>query len=329
MGTGKIANRFAAALNHLPEEAELLVVGSRTRESGEAFAKQYGIQRSYVGYEQAVADPDVDIVYIATPGRFHLQDTSMSLEAGKHVLCEKTLTMNAAEAVEGVALARSKKLFLMEAMWTRFFPIHVRFRDLLAEKALGTIRGMNISFCAQVPDDPSNRFFDVELGAGVLLDTVSYGISFAYQHLGKPDSFSAQTTVGGTGADVQTAVLLNYRRGQLVTMISSQISWEVKEAVIFGSDGKIVIHAPWYKPTAMTIYRRDQDPETIHIPVGNFNGYEYEAKAVMDCIRAGKMECDVVPLDESIQIIRFLDAVRAELGIQYPFEELTPPQDWR
>jgi len=329
LGTGKIARRFAAALNHIPEEAELLAVGSRSRDKGEVFAKDFGIPRVYAGYQHAAEDPDVDIVYIATPGRFHLRDAAMSLEAGKHVLCEKVLTINTAEAVELVELARSKGLFLMEAMWTRFFPIHVRIKELLGEQVLGKIRGMNISFCAQVPDDPSSRFFDVNLGAGVLLDTVSYGIAFAYQHLGIPDSFSAQTTFGETGADVQTAVLLNYKNGQLVSIISSQISWEVKEAVIFGSDGKIVIHAPWYKPTTMSVHIRDRDPDVIRYPLNEYNGYEYEAMAVMDCIRAGKTECDVVPLDESIKIIRMIDAIRFELGIHYPFEAKAAWKEWR
>ena len=187
LGTGKIANRFAAALTHIPERAELLAIGSRSAETGQAFGDKYGIPRRYLGYEAVAADPEVDIVYIGTPGVFHHRDVSMCLEAGKHVLCEKAFTTNAREAAELIQLARQKKLFLMEAMWTRFFPIHVRLRELLAAQAIGQVNGMVINFMARPPFDLNNRFFNLSLGAGVLLDTGSYGISCAYSLLCKPE----------------------------------------------------------------------------------------------------------------------------------------------
>ena len=172
LGTGKIANRFAAALNNIPERAELLAVGSRKAETGKAFGDKYSIPRRYTDYNEVVADPDVDIVYIGTPGVMHHRDVTMCLNAGKHVLCEKAFTINAGEAEDVIALARSKKLFLMEAMWTRFFPIHVKIRELLEKKAVGDIRAMVINFAAKVPYDPTSRFFDLNLGAGVLLGSV-------------------------------------------------------------------------------------------------------------------------------------------------------------
>ncbi|GAI81602.1 unnamed protein product, partial [marine sediment metagenome] len=133
LGTGKIANRFAQALNKIPERAELLAVGSRKQETADAFADEYGIPKRHIGYENVFSDPDVDIVYVGTPGVYHLRDVTGSLEAGKHVLCEKALTINAKDAAQLIDLARQKKLFMMEAMWTRFFPIHVRIRELLNE----------------------------------------------------------------------------------------------------------------------------------------------------------------------------------------------------
>lgn len=321
LGTGKIGNRFAEALNNIPEKAELVAVGSRNQETADAFADKYNIPKRIVGYENVAADPDVDIVYVGTPGVYHLKDVSTCLEAGKHVLCEKAMTINAAQAETLINLARKKNLFLMEAMWTRFFPIHVRIRELLAKGVIGDINGIVICFTAKPPFDPKNRFYDLNLGAGVLLDTVSYGVSWTYSLLGEPDEVTGLANFGETGADVQTALIMKYDVGQLVTMISSQLSYDVKEAVIFGSIGKIEVHAPWYKPFAMTVHVEGNEPELIEMPLKNYIGYEHEAMAVMESIQAGKIECDDMPLDESLAIIRTLDKVRKQLNYKYPFED--------
>jgi predicted dehydrogenase len=321
LGTGKIANRFAASLNHIPDKAELLAVGSRSAEKGNSFADQYNIPRRYIGYEALVNDPDIDIVYVGTPGVFHKQDVSMCLNHGKHVLCEKALTMNTKEAEEIIALAREKKLFLMEAMWTRFFPIHVKLRELLEQKVIGDINAIVINFTAKVPPDMNNRFFRMDLGAGVLLDTGSYGISWAFSLLGKPQEVVGLAHFGESGADYQMACLMKYPAGQLVSILSSQISYDHKCATIIGSDGKIEIHDPWYKPEEMTIYKEGQQPELIRMPLDGFIGYEYEAMAVMECIQQGKTECETMPLNESIEIMKTLDKIRASWNYKYPCEE--------
>ncbi|MBI9050308.1 MAG: Gfo/Idh/MocA family oxidoreductase [Anaerolineaceae bacterium] len=321
LGTGKIANRFAASLNNISDKAELLAIGSRTAKTGDAFADKYNIPRRYVGYEGVVNDPDVDIVYIGTPGVFHKHDVSMCLNHGKHVLCEKALTINAQEAKEIIALAREKRLFLMEAMWTRFFPIHVKIRSLLKEKTIGDVTAMAINFAATPPFDLNNRFFKLDLGAGVLLDTGSYGISWAYSLLGKPQEVVGLAHFGESGADYQIACLMKFPAGQLVSILSSQMSYDHKNATIIGTKGKIEIHDPWYKPEVMTIYRENQEPERVEMPLDGYVGYEYEAMAVMDCIQNGKTECDVMPLDESIEIMKTLDSLRASWNHKYPFEE--------
>ena len=321
LGTGKIANRFAEALNHIPDQADFLAVGSRSQQTADAFGNKYNIPRRYDSYEKVAADPDIDIVYIGTPGVFHLRDVTMCLEAGKHVLCEKAFTINAEEAKQLIELAREKKLFLMEAMWTRFFPIHVKVRQMLAEGVIGKVNGMTINFIATVPYDLENRFFDINLGAGVLLDTASYGVSLASSLFGEPDAVTGLPVFGESGADYQTALALRYPGGQLVSLMSSQISYDDKDAVIFGTDGKIVIHDPWYKPTCMTVFVRGKQPEEIVIPLGDFNGYEYEAIEVMDCIRSGKLESEIIPLDETLSIMQTLDTVRQQWGHKFPFEK--------
>jgi predicted dehydrogenase len=320
LGTGKIANRFAAALNNIPDHAELLAVGSREAASGTAFSEKYHIPRVYTGYQAVAGDPDVDVVYIGTPGVYHLRDVSMCLEAGKHVLCEKAFTINYGQAKELVDLARKKDLFLMEAMWTRFFPIHIKIRELVKQDVIGKMTAMVVNFATTTPFDPKNRFFDMHLGAGVLLDIGSYGVSWAFSLLGKPRQVTGLAYIGPSGADYSSAALLKYPQGQLVSIMCSQVSYDYKEAVIIGSHGRIEVHDPWYKPTSMTVYVEGKEPETIEFPLGKFNGYEYEALAVMECIQAHKTECDIMPLDETLDIMLVLDDLRSQLGIKYPFE---------
>ncbi len=321
LGTGKIANRFSIALNNLTDRAQLLAVGSRSQERADNFAQRYNIPKRYTGYENVISDPDIDIVYIGTPGVFHHRDVSMCLKGGKHVLCEKPLTINAPEAEALIELAHRKKLFLMEAMWTRFFPIHVRVRKLLSQDAIGELRGLIANFIATVPADIRNRFYDVNLGAGVLLDLGSYGISWAYNLFGPPEEFTGLAFFGETGADYQSACILRHKEGRISTITASMISYDVKEAVVFGSQGKIVVHEPWYKPTVMSVYREGEDPKTIEFPLNGYNGYEYEALAVMDCIHEGKTECETMPLHETLEIIKIMDGLRAQWGFKYPTEK--------
>jgi predicted dehydrogenase len=320
LGTGKITNRFAVALNNIPDKAEFLAVGSRNQETADAFGDKYNIPRRYDSYKKVAADPDIDIVYIGTPGVFHLRDVTMCLNAGKHVLCEKAFTINAKEAKELIDLAREKKLFLMEAMWTRFFPIHVKIREMLAAGVIGKVNGITINFLAKPPFDLNNRFFDVNLGAGVLLDTASYGVSWASSLFGEPEAVTGLAVFGESGADYQTSLVLRYTGGQLVCLMSSQISYDDKDAVIFGTDGKIIVHDPWYKPTRMTVHVAGKEAEEIVMPLDGFNGYEFEAMEVMDCINAGKLESDVIPLDETLSIMKTLDAVRDQWGHKFPSE---------
>ena len=321
LGTGKIATRFAEAINNIPDKAELLAVGSRTKQTGEAFGDKFNIPRRYTDYEDVAKDPEVDIIYIATPGVYHLRDVSMSLNHGKHVLCEKAFSINAKQAKEMIDLAREKNLFLMEAMWTRFFPIHVRIRELLAKNAIGTVNGITINFLAKPPFDLKNRFFDLNLGAGVLLDTASYGVSWASSLFGTPEAVTGLASFGESGADYQTSLVLRYSKGQLVCLMSSQISYDDKDAVLFGETGKIVVHSPWYKPTTMTLYREGKEPELISLPLNGYNGYEYEALEVMSCIQAGKTESDIMPLDETLSIMKTLDSVREQWGHKFPSED--------
>lgn len=319
MGTGKIANRFATALQNLPD-AEMVAVGSRRQETADTFADQYGIPRRHVAYEALASDPDIDVIFVGTPHVFHLRDASLCLNAGKHVLCEKILTINATEAEHLINLARAKERFLMEAMWTRFFPVHVRIRELLAEERIGDIQAVQANFFYPAPRDLKNRFFNKALGGSAFLDAGSYGVSFAHSLLGAPSEIVSTAIMGETDVDYTSACLLRYDSGAIGVVSCSMVSPDVKNARIIGSKGVIDIHPSWYKPTEMTLTVMGEEPETTTYPLNGYNGYEYEATAVMDCIREGKTECEVMPLDDSLAIMKILDTIREQWNLSYPSE---------
>ncbi len=237
LGTGAVANRFAVSLNNISDQAELVAVGSRNLDTAAAFAQKYDIPTFYGSYQQVADDPNVDIVYIATPHPVHHRDSRMCLEAGKHVLCEKAFTMNADEAEDLINLAREKKLFLMEAMWTRFFPIQVRIREILAAGLLGELQGLVIHHAYMgLPELPES--YPPELGMGTFMDQAPYGVSFAYSVLGPPIRTAIITTFGPEGINYQTAGAFEHEGGKLTTWMASRTAYDVKEAVIYGSEGQ-------------------------------------------------------------------------------------------
>ncbi len=311
LGTGAVANRFANALHNIPEQAQLVAVGSRKQETANQFASAYDIPGSYASYADAASDPEVDVVYIGTPHTFHHRDAVLCLEAGKHVLLEKAFTMNADEAENIINLARQKQLFLMEAMWTRFFPIHARIREILAEGLLGELQGIVIHHAYMgIPELADS--FPPELGMGTFMDQAPYGVGLAFAVLGPPKRTTGFGTFGPRGINYQSSFILEHDSGALTTWMASRTSYDVKEVVIYGAEGKIDLHAPWYKPTSMTLYQKEKDPERIEYPLNDFIGYEYEALAVMDCIRAGEIECEIMPLNETLAIMRTMDTMRAQ-----------------
>ncbi len=311
LGTGAVANRFAAALNNISDQAELVAVGSRNLDTAIAFAEKYNIRTKHGSYQELADDPNVDIVYIGTPHLFHHRDVLMCLKAGKHVLCEKAFAMNAPEAQEMIGFARENNLFLMEAMWTRFFPIQARIREILAQGLLGELQGLVIHHAymglIELPES-----YPPEWGMGTFMDQAPYGVGIAYSVLGPPIRTKIITTFGPKGITYQVSGVFEHEGGRLTTWMASRTTYDVKEAVIYGSDGKIDLHEPWYKPTAMTLHLKGKKPEQIEMPLNGYVGYEYEAMAVMDAIRQGKTESEIMPLDETLAIMRTIDSMRAQ-----------------
>jgi predicted dehydrogenase len=319
LGTGNIATRFAEGLMALPD-AELVAVGSRSQSSVDSFGYEFDVPHRHASYAALAGDPDVDVVYVATPHPFHREHSILCLESGKPVLCEKPFAINASEAEDVITLAREKGLFLMEAMWTRFLPLLVEVRELLAEGAIGEVRALFADFGFRTAFDPQSRLFDPHLGGGALLDVGVYPVSLASMVFGAaPSRINGMAHLGQTGVDEQSAVILGYDQGQLAILAAAVRTEMPQEAVLIGTEGQIRIHTPWWRPTTLTLSRAGQEDESLHLPYEG-NGYNYEAAAVMDCLRAGRTESDVMGLDETLAIIQTLDRIRAQWGLRYPME---------
>jgi predicted dehydrogenase len=318
LGTGAIARQFVRGLRSLPE-AEVLAVGSRSEASAARFADRRSIPRRHVGYDGLASDPDIDVVYIATPHPFHAENATLCLEAGKAVLCEKPFTVNAAQAERVIGLARERGLFLMEGMWTRFFPLMEEVRRLLSEGAIGEVRMLNVDFGFRAEPDPASRLFAPGLGGGALLDVGVYCVSFASMVLGRPSGSVGISHLGETGVDEQASVILEHEGGRLANLSVGIRTTTPQEATIMGTEAYVRIHAPWWRPTSMTISRAGKENEYVEVPVSG-NGFGYEAAEVMRCLEAGETESDVMPLDETVSVMRTMDSIRAAWGLRYPGE---------
>jgi predicted dehydrogenase len=318
LGTGRIALKFAQALARLPD-AEVAAVGSRAAEGAARFAGRFGIARPHASYAALVADPDVDVIYVATPHAFHAEHALLCLEAGKPVLCEKPFTLNAHETERVIAAARAKRLFLMEAMWTRYVPAIVRLRELLAAGAIGEPQ-LLIAGGAFIPEfNPEFYLFNRALGGGVLLDAGVYLVSLASMVFGQPDRILGHGVVNDTGIDEHDAIILGHPGGAIASLYVSLRARRPPDALLLGADGRIEVHAPIVCPRRLTLQRTGAEPEVIE-PDFEGDGYHYQAIEVMRCLRAGALESPVMPLAETLSVMRTLDAVRAQLGLRYPTE---------
>ncbi len=320
LGPGGIAHAFARDLPQA-DGAQLVAVASRSKARAEAFGAEFGVDaaRCYEGYAALAADPDVDAVYVATPHPMHYEDTLLCLQGGKAVLCEKALTVNAAQAQELVNTAREHGLLLVEAMWTRWIPAIVRLRELVREGAIGEVRLVTANFGIRAEFDPEHRLFKPELGGGALLDLGVYPVSFASMLLGEPDTVQAAGTLAPTGVDDQVGMLLGHAGGQLAVLTCGSRTETRQDAIVYGTEGRIEAGPAFFHTRQLTVHRRGQEPEVVSLPFEG--GYQFEADEVARLLRAGRTESDIMPLDESVAVMRTMDRVRAQLGVRYPGEE--------
>jgi len=317
LGCGSIAGQFARGLPFAPG-ATLAAVGSRSFEKASKFAEEHGAGLAFGSYDELAACEEVDAVYVATPHPMHCHDTLLCLDNGKAVLCEKPFAINAGEVRQMVDKARAKNLFLMEAMWTRCFPIMARLRELLAEGRIGDPRFVSADFGFRAGFDPKSRLFDPALGGGALLDVGIYALSFASMVLGKASSVAGLMQPAPTGVDAQSAFVLAYPNGAMASLFTSIEASTPWEATVLGTDGKIRVNAPFWKPSKMTVSTSAGD-EVVELPYEG-NGYQFEAIEVGQCLAAGQIESPIMTHAESIAIMETMDSLRAQWGLKYPME---------
>ena len=327
LSTGWIAHKFADGLKSAPD-AELVAVGSRRQASADAFGAEYGVPHRHGSYEALAQDPDVDVIYIGTPHPLHMEDTLLCLEHGKPVLCEKPFAINAAEARRMVAKAREKKVFMMEAMWTRFNPVFTKIWEILAAGTLGDVRMLIADFGFRREFDPESRLYKMELGGGALLDVGIYPISMASLVFGRqPEKIQSTAHLGQTGSDEQAAMLFSYPGGKIASLTCAVATDTNQVALIAGTKGRISIPSPWWKSDEFVLMLGGTDPHApgaeppqVIKPPSEGNLYNYQAVEVGRCLREGLLESPVMPLDETIGLMETLDAVRKPWGLVYPTE---------
>jgi predicted dehydrogenase len=323
LGTGAICKAMADALAHVPG-ARLAAVGSRGLDRARAFAATHAAAhpgvRTHGSYQALVEDPAVQVVYVGTPHPDHAGSALLALQAGKAVLCEKPFTLHAREAEAVVALARSSGLFLMEAMWTRFVPAVGEAARLVREGAIGEPLSVQADFGFDASAFPSDhRALDPRLGGGALLDVGIYPLSLASFLMGPIAGVQAHAQLGPTGVDVHTAFAVRHERGGISQGLGSLRCDTPLRAQVLGSAGRIELHAPFFHAERFLLVRKGQAPQEHHLPHTG-NGYAHQIEEVQRCLRAGLSESPVMPLDETLALMGWMDAMRAQIGLRYPGE---------
>ncbi len=322
IATGGIAAAVTRDLELLAD-AELYAVSSRSQAAADAFAADYGFGRGYgdqdgvAGYERLLANDAVDVVYVATPHAQHHAIARAALNAGKHVLCEKAFTINAREASELVELARSKRLFLMEAMWSRFLPSMQRAFEIAASGEIGEVKWVGADLGFPAPYSPTSRLWAPRDGGGALLDITVYPLLWALGTLGFPQTVSATGWLNDDGVDAQNALTLGYHHGAQAQLTSSLLAHGPRAATVAGSGGFLQSLGSVNNPAELLVRVGFDEPRVERFSVVG-RGYSYELREVTRCIQQGLTESPVMPLEDSLDTMRLFDGVRAQLGVSYP-----------
>jgi predicted dehydrogenase len=311
-GTGGIAQRFGEAMT-MVEGGQIVAVASRSDEGSQVYGERFGVARRHGSYEALAGDPEVDAVYVATPNHRHEPDTLAFLAAGKHVLCEKPLALDSAQAARMVEVARERGLFLMEAIWSRFLPAYRILADLLVERRIGDIRLVEASFGFAMPVDPAHRLFDPALGGGALLDLGVYPLQLCSLALGPPDRVVADGHVGDTGVDEQAAAVLHHPTGALGVAEVAIRTNLANTARIIGERGAIELPAFMHCPDHLVVSTH-RGVERIDASWDG-DGLRFQVDEVHRCLAAGLTESPVVSADESLCLAATTDALRAQLGL--------------
>lgn len=320
LGCGRIASKFTEDLR-LVENSLLEAVASRDEGKAKDLADKNGIKKYYTGYEALVCDPHVDVIYVATPHGLHHDHVMLCLDHGKAVLCEKAFAINSRQAENMVNNARIRKVFLMEALWSKFLPHYQMLMRYVREGKLGALQNVLINFGFAVGDEPVSRIYDPSLGGGSLLDIGVYNVFFALSVLGEPQEITASMTPASSGVDAQCAVTFQYKNGVMAQLFSSFTSHLPTEAHFSGTKGRVRLCSRFYEPSSTRFEYYSGRMDSVEIipfdqPAGW--GYHHEIRHVNECLLQGKTESPVMRLDDTLQLMRVLDSIRAKAGIRYP-----------
>lgn len=323
LGCGRIARKFAADLS-LVEESRLVALGARHIEHAREFAKDFPAPHIHGSYEALVTDPEVDVIYIATPHALHHEHTLLCLNHNKPVLCEKAFALNLRQAEEMVNVSRERGVFLMEALWSKFLPQYQKMQELIATGELGEIRNVLVDF-GFIPQAPvPARLYDPALGGGSLLDIGIYNVFLALSVLGRPDTVEASMTPSAEGVDEQCAALFRYKNGAMAQLFSSLTSNLGTEANIGGTKNRMRLTSRFYAPSAnIELYSgREETKRLIPVQKEQGSGYQYEARHVGECLRKGLKESPAMTHADSLLIMETMDRIRAVAGIHYTADNL-------
>jgi predicted dehydrogenase len=322
VGPGRIAEKVVEDFA-VVDGARAVAVASRSLDRAQAFAGRHGLERAYGSYAEILTDPDIDVLYIATPHPQHHAIALSALRAGKALLVEKAFTATTAGAREVVDLARETGVFVMEAMWTRFQPAVVALRELVADGAIGEVRSVQVDLGVAREYDPADRLFDLALGGGALLDLGVYVVSFAQMLLGTPERVVAAGSLFPSGADAEAALLLDYADGRAATLTTSLRNALPGQARVFGTTGWIDVLPRFHHPDTIVLHGTGAEPETItRAPLGA--GYSHELIEVTECLRAGRRESAVMPLADTLAVQTVLGEAAEQLGVRHAEDPTVP-----
>jgi predicted dehydrogenase len=318
LGCGRIARKFASDLR-LVNNAALVAVAARDRQAAQQFANEWKVSTCYGSYEELVQNPEVDVIYIATPHSHHYEHMKLCLNKGKAVLCEKAFTINAQQAKEVIELARATNVFLMEAFWTRFLPHYQKMKEMVQEGKVGTIQYLYGEFGFKPTPPAPPRLIDPQLGGGSLLDIGVYPVFMALDVLGRPDTLDASMTPAETGVDQQCAIRFHYKNGAIAHLFSTFSTNLASGADIGGTDGRIRFTHRFHGPTAQLEYYPDivDSRQLVVTEQARGFGYEYEAQHVTDCLLRGLTESPVRTHADTLLLMETLDLIRKKAGIFY------------
>jgi predicted dehydrogenase len=320
LGTGWICDVVAA--DFAGTDMEIQAVGARSLASAQAFAAKFNIPNVHEGYQALVNDPEVDIIYIGTPNQLHLEHAKLALNAGKHVLLEKPFAINADQTKEIIEFARSKNLFLMEAMWARFLPMHDAIFKVISDGMIGDVVNIMSDMGHYLPREENHeRLYVKELGGGATLDLSIYSVSFIVRALGLPNRITARSINNAEGVDTYSAGIMEFEGGKSAIFQSSVTTTGPVSLAIAGTKGHIEVQGRFYEQTSFKVFNNERKQIHSYDEDVFGTGRQYQALEVERCIKAGLTESPRITLDDSIKIMQLLDQIREQIGVKFEWDK--------